>query len=413
MFLLAIATAIMASTMKGSDASDLPRQLRNHGRGSSQRDLRAGAFFCGEQYSYVGCFNDYPSDRSGIKYGAPFTYYQCAKACKDAGYDYMGRQYTEECFCGNGDPTNATGLFKYGETTGCNCNPNTQNIGLYKFCAYDLTESEDKAATLEALQDTEIRQESPGTTYGSMETLATSKQTSCTGLTRRSLIEFDLTNIDFDPSCATLRLYVPNTSGGVRAWIDIYRINIADTTDLANAVPKDLPFYWEESSLTWMSTYLRYPPLKMVLGNTQLFVKQQNDRYQFVEVDVSDLVNGQVGNKVTLLLMTDRFENNVGIGCNTIEFSSKDDVDNEGPKLIITGTSPSSPPSQSPSKEPTNEPTSTPTKAPTSPPTDAPTKQPTDTPTHLRRTSHRRHRLMDRHINRRMIHHHHHLSGHR
>jgi len=368
---------VMLIAICGSDGSELngdkasPRLLR-HSPTTTHRELRKASFFCGEQYPYVGCYADAPYAPALVDYGAPKTYYECAEACKNAGYDFMGRQYTEQCGCGNYDPTNATGYTKYGEAENCNCSPNTENIGSYKMCVYDLRE--DRAETRTTIQDVEIRSSSLDANYGATNydfsnRLATSIQSGCTTIARRSLLEFDLRDIDIDPTCATLRLKVINTSNGVRSWIDIYRL--------------DEGFSWKEDELTWNSYYpITTTPPMGVKGSTQLFVKQQTDRYQFVEVDVSDLLAQQAGKNVTLFLQTQRYENNVAISCNTIEFSSKEVGGDDIPELILTGNKlPTMAPTDSPTKDPSRSPTSTPTKSPSSSPTGAPTKSPTLSPT--------------------------------
>jgi hypothetical protein len=72
---------------------------------------------------------DLPKDKKTKK-----TYEKCAKACQKGGYRYMGRQWTNCCFCGNS-------YGSQGELTGdantCQCD-NIQNPRGSANCVYEL-----------------------------------------------------------------------------------------------------------------------------------------------------------------------------------------------------------------------------------------------------------------------------------
>merc|ERR1711983_356134 len=52
---------------------------------------------------YIGCFNDNKNgERDLPEYiGVVTSTDQCLKKCKQAGYKYLGRQWYNECWCGN------------------------------------------------------------------------------------------------------------------------------------------------------------------------------------------------------------------------------------------------------------------------------------------------------------------------
>jgi hypothetical protein len=54
-------------------------------------------------YQYVGCFADNTDGVRDLPYQADATQdpQVCATQCADAGYSYMGQQWTDECFCGD------------------------------------------------------------------------------------------------------------------------------------------------------------------------------------------------------------------------------------------------------------------------------------------------------------------------
>ena len=79
--------------------------------------------------SYLGCFKD-NKDRDLPDKKNKGDKQSCAASCKE--FKYFGRQWKQECFCGNS-------YGKHGETTGCDCDGS--NIGSWKNCIYDLAGS--------------------------------------------------------------------------------------------------------------------------------------------------------------------------------------------------------------------------------------------------------------------------------
>lgn len=97
---------------------------------------KTSAITKGSMYKFMGCFKDntngvrdLPKDKVTKK-----TPEKCAKACQKGGFRYMGRQWTNRCFCGNS-------YGSQGELTGdantCQCD-NIQNQGGNANCVYEL-----------------------------------------------------------------------------------------------------------------------------------------------------------------------------------------------------------------------------------------------------------------------------------
>merc|ERR1711998_673899 len=76
--------------------------------------------------AFIGCFKD-KSNRDLPVHKKNGSKASCASQCKN--YKYFGRQYTEECWCGNS-------YGKYGKDTGCKCD--ASNIGGWKNCVYSV-----------------------------------------------------------------------------------------------------------------------------------------------------------------------------------------------------------------------------------------------------------------------------------
>lgn len=80
---------------------------------------------------YMGCYKDKQSrDLPYVITGSGFSKDTCLKECKSHGYQYFGRQYDGQCFCGNS-------YGKYGPTSGCDCDGD--NIGSWKNCVYKIS----------------------------------------------------------------------------------------------------------------------------------------------------------------------------------------------------------------------------------------------------------------------------------
>mmetsp|Transcript_285 Transcript_285/g.1199 ORF Transcript_285/g.1199 Transcript_285/m.1199 type:complete len:1164 (-) Transcript_285:205-3696(-) len=82
---------------------------------------------------YVGCFEDKSQDRDFIVLKGIGDYDFCASECK--GFDFFGRQWEQECFCGNS-------YGKHGKTTGCECD--SFNVGGDKNCVYKYTHADEQ-----------------------------------------------------------------------------------------------------------------------------------------------------------------------------------------------------------------------------------------------------------------------------
>lgn len=75
----------------------MPRQTTP--RTLAPRSVNAGSDV---GYVYIGCYEDSRDNRDlSNRQSGTLSTDACAVACSSAGYSYMGRQYTDECFCGN------------------------------------------------------------------------------------------------------------------------------------------------------------------------------------------------------------------------------------------------------------------------------------------------------------------------
>ena len=77
-------------------------------------------YFTESNYEFKGCFKDSAQRDLPVDQGGPKDIQECADAC--SGYQYFGRQWTKECWCGNS-------YGSLGEETGCNCDENASNMG--------------------------------------------------------------------------------------------------------------------------------------------------------------------------------------------------------------------------------------------------------------------------------------------
>lgn len=85
------------------------------------------------QAEFVGCFSDDVPRSLPTFVDNGLSYFQCALECYAKHYQFFGRQYDKECWCGNGI-THAV----YGQLadTACNCDGN--DIGFFKQCIYKI-----------------------------------------------------------------------------------------------------------------------------------------------------------------------------------------------------------------------------------------------------------------------------------
>jgi len=81
---------------------------------------------------YIGCYKDTHSPRD-LPYKQPDSDTNtCLQVCKQKGYKYMGRQYINQCFCGNT-------YGSHGETSGCtNCMSQNANYGSNNNCIFSV-----------------------------------------------------------------------------------------------------------------------------------------------------------------------------------------------------------------------------------------------------------------------------------
>jgi len=117
-------------------------------------------------YETVGCFRDeipralpiVPG--SGISSTDPLpisgkSFLQCALLCftEDTGYQYMGRQFDQECWCGSGFTHHIYGEIEEGDDEFCDCDGT--NIGFFKQCIYKVRDDvwEDKILFLGSYSD--------------------------------------------------------------------------------------------------------------------------------------------------------------------------------------------------------------------------------------------------------------------
>ena len=91
---------------------------------------------------FVGCYVDVVSSRDLPEYmGTPSTTDGCEKKCKDAGYAYMGRQYNNECFCGNS-------YGKHGSADDCvDCSQTGGFYGGNRNCVFNVGDPETEEET--------------------------------------------------------------------------------------------------------------------------------------------------------------------------------------------------------------------------------------------------------------------------
>jgi len=100
---------------------------------------------------YIGCFSDrsydraLPEQKTSSDRRIPQNRVWCARQCR--GWNYFGRQYKQECFCG----LLWANVIRHGMTSGCQCDLEKygQNIGGDKNCVYGYQEvcPEDLSAT--------------------------------------------------------------------------------------------------------------------------------------------------------------------------------------------------------------------------------------------------------------------------
>jgi len=100
---------------------------------------------------YLGCFDDKASDRA-----FSFELYEgqsrdkrlghgvleCEKECTNRGYQFFGREYLGQCFCGN----NLSKITRHGRETGCNCCGRNVGPGML-CCLWENSESSNSIAT--------------------------------------------------------------------------------------------------------------------------------------------------------------------------------------------------------------------------------------------------------------------------
>lgn len=79
---------------------------------------------------FVGCFKDNTGGKRDLSknMGKGKNYKTCARICERQGYKYFGRQWTNECFCGNTYGSQGT-------ATTCDCD-NKSNVGGNVNCVY-------------------------------------------------------------------------------------------------------------------------------------------------------------------------------------------------------------------------------------------------------------------------------------
>jgi len=82
---------------------------------------------------YVGCFKDDEPRALPIFVGDGMSYFKCALECFERHFQFFGRQYDKECWCGTGY-THAI----YGTSTDCDCDGS--NIGDFSQCVYKIPE---------------------------------------------------------------------------------------------------------------------------------------------------------------------------------------------------------------------------------------------------------------------------------
>ena len=82
----------------------------------------------------LGCYLDNGYDRDLTSFqGTASSNEECKHKCKSKGFRYMGRQWIDECFCGND-------YGKYGEASTCGggCEQTSGMYGAFTNCIYDL-----------------------------------------------------------------------------------------------------------------------------------------------------------------------------------------------------------------------------------------------------------------------------------
>jgi len=117
-------------------------------------------------YEFVGCFkDDIPRalpivPRASVLEANPFpikgkSFAECALLCfdQDTGYQYMGRQFDQECFCGSGFTHAVYGEILEGDADYCDCDGT--NIGFFRQCVYKIPDEkwDDKIIFLGAFSD--------------------------------------------------------------------------------------------------------------------------------------------------------------------------------------------------------------------------------------------------------------------
>lgn len=113
---------------------------------------------------YVGCFKDGTDRDLPISKGNG-SLQHCAQACFSGGYMFFGRQFAQECWCGNS-------YGKYGASSACRCNSN--NVGSGVNCVYKLAYPASKVENyVGCFKDGSVQRDLPvNKSHGSLEQCA-------------------------------------------------------------------------------------------------------------------------------------------------------------------------------------------------------------------------------------------------
>jgi hypothetical protein len=165
----------------GDASDDTPEQI--NARDSAQvapEDL----VFARADFGYVGCFRDRMSDRDLPVSRRQKSLEDCALAC--SGFQYFGRQYDNECWCGDT-------FGKHGPDTDCTCRDGDDYQGGNHNCVY-------RYGGREAVRPSALEAKHPPLSECPAELRASAEESCRRGLVADSSMEDGADAVDVDPA---------------------------------------------------------------------------------------------------------------------------------------------------------------------------------------------------------------------
>jgi hypothetical protein len=115
----------ICGNFNGDPADDTAEMIT--ARGAASQVAAEELLFPRSDFEYVGCFADKTDDRDLPFRKSRYELDDCALAC--GGFNYFGRQFNGECWCGNS-------FGKHGQAADEKCACDSDDIGLDRSCIY-------------------------------------------------------------------------------------------------------------------------------------------------------------------------------------------------------------------------------------------------------------------------------------